>query len=106
MAELPGVLRLPDDEMMLALSVRKEKLEDPAKWCQEMRSLWEEKSKQIRDAGHAERLMQWSERLALESSGDRPQGLQDGFGPPVLSPEDAAFNAYEAAIRILAGKSG
>lgn len=104
MNALPGVLQLPDDEMMLALSVRKENLKDPAKWCQEMRAHWEEKSKPIRDAEHAERLMQWSERLALESSGERPQGLRDGFGAPVLSPEDAAFNAYETAIRILASK--
>lgn len=101
MAELPGVLRLPDDEMMLALCVRRENLNDPAKWCQEMRAYWEEKSKPIRDAEHAERLMQWSERLALESSGERQQG--DGYGAPLtnLSPEHAAFNAYEAAIKTL-----
>ncbi len=103
MAELPGVLRLPDDEMMLALCVRQENLKDPAKWCQEMRVYWEEQSKPIRDAEHAERLMRWSERLALESSGKREQGIQDGFGLPLsdLSPEDAAFNAYEAAIKRL-----
>jgi hypothetical protein len=108
MTELPGVLKLSDDELLLALSVRQENLKDPAKWCQEMRAYWVEKSKPIRDTGHAERLMEWSERLALESSGDRQQGLQDGFGAPVtdLSPEVAAFNAYEAAIRALAGKSG
>jgi hypothetical protein len=47
--------------------------------------------------------MQWSARLALESSGERKQGLKDGFGVPViyLSPEDAAFNAYEDAIKSL-----
>jgi hypothetical protein len=103
MAELPGVLKLPDDELLLALSVRQENLKDPAKWCQEMRAYWVAKSKPIRDAEHAEHLMQWSARLALESSGERKQGLKDGFGVPViyLSPEDAAFNAYEDAIKSL-----
>jgi hypothetical protein len=99
----PGVLQLPDDELMLALCVRQENLKDPAKWCQEMRAYWAEKSKPICDAEHAERLMEWSQRLALESSGDRQQGIQDGFGLPVtgMSPEGAAFNAYENAIKAL-----
>ncbi len=107
MVELPGFLQLPNDELMLALCVREENLKDPGAWCQEIRAYWVEQSKPIRDAAHAERLMEWSERLALESSGERQQGLQDGFGAPVadLSPEDAAFNAYEAAVRVLASKS-
>ncbi len=103
MAELPGFLRLPDDELLLALSVRQENLKDPAKWCQEVRAYWAEKSKPIHDAERAERLMEWSKRLALESAGERQQGRHDGFGAPVtdLSPEDAAFNAYEDAIKNL-----
>ncbi len=101
MAEIPGVLHLPDDELLLALCVREENLADPAKWCQEMRAYWAEQSRPIRDAEHAERLMDWSTRLALESSGVRPQGVRDGFGLPVtdMSPEDAAFIAYENAIQ-------
>ena len=107
MVELPGFLQLPDDKLMLALCVREENLKDPGAWCQEIRAYWVEKSKPICDSAHAERLMDWSERLALESSGERQQGLQDGFGAPCneLSPEAAAFNAYEAAIRVLARKS-
>ncbi len=103
MAEIPGILHLPDDELLLALCVREENLADPPKWCLEMRACWAEKSKPIRDAEHAERLMEWSERLALEAAGERPQGLQDDFGPPVyeLGPEDAAFLSYELAIKEL-----
>jgi hypothetical protein len=103
MDKLPGVLQLPDDELMLALCVRRENLKDPAKWCQEMRAYWAEKSKPIVDAEHAERLMEWSERLALEAAGERPQGSEDDFGLPVyeLGPEDAAFLSYELAVKEL-----
>ncbi len=103
MAEIPGVLQLPDDQLMLALCVREENLTDPAKWCRELRACWLEKSKQIRDAVHAERLMEWSERLSMEAAGKRPQSLDDDFGPPVyeLGPEDAAFLSYELAVKAL-----
>lgn len=103
MAQVPAFLQLPDDELMLALCVREENLKDPGAWCQEIRAYWVEQSKPIRDAAHAGRLMKWSERLALEAAGDRPQGLEDDFGPPVyeLGPEEAAFLSYELAVKEL-----
>lgn len=103
MPDLPPLLSLPDDQLLLALCVRGENLSDPTSWCQEMRSLWRAKAEPIPSADHANRLMQWTERLAMEASGERPQGLEDGFGLPIyqLAPEEAAFLSYELAVKKL-----
>ena len=84
MTKLPGVLQLPDDELMLALCVREENLKNPSEWCQEFRACWVEKAQPIRDSEHAERLMEWSSRLAMEAAGDRAQGVNDAFGLPLI----------------------
>ena len=84
MTKLPGVLHLKDGELMLALCVREENLLDPASWCQEIRDLCRAQSLNISTSEHAERLMQWSSRLAMEAAGDLAQGVNDGFGLPLI----------------------
>lgn len=62
---------LSDDQLLMALSVQKERLADPARWCREVRA-WS-------DAVHAgpktvwlvEVLWEWRRRLGDEASGER-----------------------------------
>ena len=79
-----NLLGLPDKQFLLALCVRDENLLDPASWCQEMRALCRAQSLNISTSEHAERLMQWSSRLAMEAAGDRAQGVNDAFGLPLI----------------------
>ncbi len=82
---------------MLALCVREENLLDPARWCGEMRQYMREVGEGPVTAEQSERLMKWSGRLSLEAAGC----LDATRGQDSLTPEVAAFNAYEAAIRDL-----
>ncbi len=97
MARFQGLLALTDSELILALCVRGENLRDPALWCGEMRQYMREVGEGPVTAEQSERLMMWSDRLSIEASGS-PDTTR---GQDPLTPEVAAFNAYEAAIRNL-----
>ncbi len=97
MAKFQGLLALTDSELMLALCVREENLLDPARWCGEMRQYMREVGEGPFTAEQSERLTMWSNRLTLEAAGS----LDATCSQDPLTPEVAAFNAYEAAIRDL-----
>jgi hypothetical protein len=78
-SRLPGFLRLPDDELLLALCVREENLADPKKWCEERRQHYLASLKPNLTVADVERLQEWSGRLAMEAAGDvaqQPSGPQ------------------------------
>lgn len=69
------VLDLPDDRFMLALCVRPENLQDPAKWCAEMRASARARKVGPTSVQEAENMMETSIRLAEEAAGVRPQQI-------------------------------
>lgn len=66
-------LDLPDDQLMLALSVDSTLLVDPAKWCREKRNLTLAVYQGPTTSEEADKLMELAIRLAEESAGKRAQ---------------------------------
>lgn len=68
-------LDLPDDEFMLALCVRPENLQHPAKWCEEMRAHVRAMKVGLTSVQDSEQMMETAIRLAEESAGTRQQQI-------------------------------
>ncbi len=69
MEGLPSFLSLSDDELMLLLCVRPERLAQPKQWCREMRSYVASSEKDPKSPAETERLKAILERLMAESNG-------------------------------------
>lgn len=102
MGQFEGILGLSDSDLMLALCVRPENLRNPAEWCEEMRVLMRLKSKVKFTVEEAAQIIEISDRLSSEATGGFYQVELDGDTPPAHnSPEIAAFESYELAIKKL-----
>lgn len=62
---------LTDDEMLMALSVNKERLADPARWCREVRAYSDAVFAGPKTAWLVEVLYEWRRRLGDEASGEQ-----------------------------------
>ena len=68
-------LDLPDEAFMLALCVRPENLQDPARWCSEMRAHARAMKVGPTSVQQSEQMMETATRLAEESAGIRKQQI-------------------------------
>jgi hypothetical protein len=68
-------LDLSDEAFMLALCVRPENLQDPARWCSEMRSHAQAMKVGPTTVQESEQMMDTAIRLAEESAGIRQQHI-------------------------------
>jgi len=71
--QVSSFLDLPDDEFMLALCVRPGNLQEPAKWCEEIRAHARAMEVGPSSVQESEQMMETAIRLAEESAGLRPQ---------------------------------
>lgn len=74
-------LDLSDEAFMLAFCVRPENLQDPARWCGEMRSLVQAMKVGPTSVLESEQMMEAALRLAEESAGTRQQQISRGEAP-------------------------
>jgi hypothetical protein len=71
MTELsPSILSLSDDDLMLMLCVRAEKLSDPSRWCREMRAYILATNNGPKTSAEADELFATMARLRAEASGE------------------------------------
>ena len=63
----PSFLTLSDDDFMLALCVRKDRLADPARWCAEMRAYAVSAKKGPKTTWEADELLKTAQRLNDEA---------------------------------------
>jgi hypothetical protein len=61
---------LSDDDLMLMLCVRPEKLIDPSRWCREMRDYIKASSKEPTTSQEADILFATAKRLREEANGE------------------------------------
>ena len=63
-------LSLSDDDLMLMLCIRPEKLADPSRWCCEMRAYAKASNDGPKTAEEADELFAMMERLRAEANGE------------------------------------
>lgn len=70
--ENPSLVNLSDDDFMLLLCVRPEKLADPSRWCREMRAFAQASNNGPKTSAEADELFAMMERLRHEANGEWP----------------------------------
>jgi hypothetical protein len=68
--EQPSFVNLSDDDFMLLLCVRPEKLADPSRWCREMRAYALASNDGPKTSEEADALFATMERLRDEANGE------------------------------------
>ena len=68
--EKPFFVNLSDDDFMLLLCVRPEKLADPSRWCREMRACALASNDGPKTSEEADELFAMMERLRDEANGE------------------------------------
>ena len=68
--EKPSFVNLSDDDFMLLLCVRPEKLADPRRWCREMRAYALASNDGPKTSEEADKLFAMAKRLRDEANGE------------------------------------
>jgi hypothetical protein len=68
--ENPSFLNLSDDDFMLLLCVRAEKLAEPSRWCRQMRAYAQASIDGPKTSAEADELLAMMERLRDEANGE------------------------------------